>query len=174
MIKDLESKILNIAINYLDKQGYKVEIRLFNTNSNRMRAGVEKFDDRYHIHINEDALLSSFEGYTIEEYEEQVCQDLVDTILHECCHIICMEENLGYNDGDYDFEKMLYDNHINSNYHRYPGALTMQEQAKGEKENEEKLCKILNIKIDELYDYLENRENSFCEEYAEYISQILQ
>lgn len=172
MVKDLERKILNIATDYLDKQGHKVEVRVFKSNI-KARAGVEKYDDdRYHIQINEDALLSSFEGYTIEEYEEKVCQDLVDTVLHECCHIICMEQNLGYHDGDYDFEKMLYDKYINSNYHRYPCAKTMQEQNKGDKENIKKLSKILNITRNELYDYLENREENFIEEYTQYTKQI--
>ena len=77
--KRLRKKILNIATDYLDKQGHKVEIRVFESDI-KARAGVEKFDDRYRIHINEDALLSSFGGYAIEEYEEQVCQDLVDTV----------------------------------------------------------------------------------------------
>ncbi len=101
-----------------------------------------------------------------------MCQDLVDTVLHECCHIICMEQNLGYHDGDYDFEKMLYDKYINSNYHRYPYAKTMQEQNKGDKENIKKLSKILNITRNELYDYLENREENFIEEYTQYTKQI--
>lgn len=172
MIKDLERKILNIATDYLDKQGHKVEIRLFHTDSKRMRAGVCQYDNRYHLYINKDALLTSLTQYTIEEDKTLVYQDLVDTVLHECCHIICMEENIGSHDGDYDFEKMLYDNYINSNYHGYTNALTIEDAIKSEKENAKKLCKMINITLNELDDYLENREENFYEEYAEYINKI--
>lgn len=173
MIQDLESKILRIATDYLNTQGHQVEIRIFNENLSKLngRAGVHKFDDRYYLYIDKKTILKDF--YETNE-EIDIAISLVDTILHECCHIICMEENLGSHDGDYDFEKMIYDKYINSNYHRYPRALTMQEQIEGEKEELNKLSKILNISVDNLYDYLENREENFNEEYAEYISQILQ
>ena len=172
-MNNLEQTILEIATDFLKSKGHEVEIRIFNEDLSKLngRAGVIKFDDRYHLMIDRNAILSDFKG-TNEEVE--IAIDLVDTILHECCHIICMEENLGSHDGDYDFEKMIYDKYINSNYHRYPRALTMQEQIEGEKEELNKLSKILNISVDNLYDYLENREENFNEEYAEYISQILQ
>lgn len=161
MINNMEEKVLKIATDYLeDCLGYEVEIRLFNSSGN-FRAYIEKFGNRYHLYINKDQLKYSIGGYTVEDDKEEVAKDLVDTVLHECIHIICMEENIGSYDGDFNFEKMLYDRYVNSNYHRYTGNITMQEQAKGERKNIEKLSNILNITIGEMYEYLDEIEDNF-------------
>lgn len=171
-MNNLEQTILEIATDFLKSKGHEVEIRIFNEDLSKLngRAGVIKFDDRYHLMIDRNAILSDFKG-TNEEVE--IAIDLVDTILHECCHIICMEENLGSHDGDYDFEKMIYDNYINSNYHRGDDAKTILEFAICEENNNNLLSNILNISIDDLYDYLDNREENFNESYYKYINKFL-
>lgn len=92
----MEEIVLDIATDFLEKQGHKVEIRLFDEIINA-RAGVGKFGDRYNFYINKNALSYSITGET-EDFE--VAKDLIDTILHECIHIICMEKNLNSNECD--------------------------------------------------------------------------
>lgn len=173
MLSNIEEKVLNIATEYLeDCLGYGVEIRLFNSNGN-YRAGVEKIDDRYNMYINKNELKYSINRHTVEDDKEEVARDLVDTVLHECIHIICMEENQDSNDGDFYFEKMLYDRYVNSNFHRYTGNITMQQQTEGEKKNLEKLSNILNISIEEIYEYLDEIEDKFFGKYYKYINYVL-
>jgi predicted SprT family Zn-dependent metalloprotease len=176
MIKNLEIKILDIATDYLEKEGYPVRIKLLHTDEG-YRAGVTYFPDKYLLFINKDALQFSFEGYTYEEDEEdeeEVAIALVDTILHECIHIICWEENIGCGDGDFDFEKMLYDRDINSNYHRCSDALTMQDQIEGDKRQLEKLSKLLNISTYDLSYYLDvDKTENFYAKYYKYVKYVL-
>lgn len=44
---------------------------------------------------------------------------ILNTLLHECLHHIAFHKNLNFNDGDYDFEKLLFKKGVDSNYEDY-------------------------------------------------------
>lgn len=46
-------------------------------------------------------------------------EHILNTLLHECIHHIAFHKNLDFNDGDYDFEKLLFEKGIDSNYENY-------------------------------------------------------
>ncbi|WP_270301841.1 hypothetical protein [Terrisporobacter petrolearius] len=161
-------KIEYIVDDFLKKNNCNVNIEIGIGVTEYVNMSVGKITNRnsYGLSISPDMIIKLY--YTQEE-----CTQIIDCLLHECVHIIAEERGLGFNDGDYDFEKLLYDMHIISNYHGASTAVNIEKALIKEKENNKYLSDLLNIPIDELKEYICERElEIFSEIYYKYIDYL--
>ncbi len=142
--------INSIVTDFISSLGYNLKIKceLINEEYSPILATTYLVGQLYLI-LNEPLLLI---GTPHKEYEDEETRavDLVNTILHECCHLITRE-----GDGDFNFEKMLYDLDIISNF------------------KEKDLQEILKLTDEEIQVYTLNREVNFENKYSKYINEFL-
>ncbi|UVX70663.1 MAG: hypothetical protein [Bacteriophage sp.] len=94
-------------------------------------------------------------------YEHQIdyARDIVSTMLHEATHIICNHRGIESKDKSYDFEKLIYDNYLNSNYDNADGRF---------------LSGLLGITREEyLRNYKKEREDKFFTKYINYVNYLM-
>lgn len=69
------------------------------------------------ISIGEDYFLIEFNDKNwIDMNVANNPETILNTIIHECLHHLAYHKNLEFNDGEHDFEKLLFDYGANSNY----------------------------------------------------------
>lgn len=146
--------INSIATDFISSLGYNLEIKCYFIDDERspISAGVYFEDTPLVLTLNEPLLLI---GTPNKPYEDERIRAIyiVDTILHECCHLITRET-----DEKYNFEKMIYDLDISSN------LITQDPKY---------LQKLLKLSDEEIQGYIQNRKSNFENKYSKYINEFL-
>lgn len=159
MIREKE-KIINIVQDFLVKNDVIVNVFIdFN----------EEWGEKAKVCPSNENEFEHFIVYNPELWDEWVkpkCKSHIDyagaivsTMLHEATHIICNHRNLNSTDKQEVFEKMIYENYLNSNC---------------DYGDEKHLAELLGITKEEYIDYLKNkREELFFTEYINYVNYLL-
>lgn len=151
-----KDKILNIVNDYLIKNNTIVSVSIEYTDRTDCKACMDssqKDKFKYIIGYNPELWESKLKKPKYDNFD--YARDIVSTMLHEATHIISHHRNLNSTDGDYGFEKLLYDNYLNSNYKVMKGA------------------EILGISEEEYQKYLDERPDNFYTNYINYINYLI-
>lgn len=162
MIRE-RNKIIDIVNDFLIKNDTRVDVNIEYINFNgydEFKAVVDsskKDELKYTISYNLDYWTERIEP--MHKYPIDYAKDIVSTMLHEATHIICHNRKINTSDGSHDFEKMIYENYLNSNHDNPDGRF---------------LSELIGISQETYLDnYRNKREDEFFIKYINYITYLM-
>lgn len=160
-----EKKILDIVQDFLIKNDVRVSVSIEQTEFDGYNIFKAKLDSskknefKYKILYNLDYWENKMKPSYRDKHPIYYAKDIVSTMLHEATHIICHHRGIESSDKSPSFEKMLYDNYLNSNDDNPDGRF---------------ISSVIGIDVETYRDYYKNkREDLFFTKYIDYVNYLL-
>lgn len=105
-------KMQNVVDKFLKDNNIDVKANIILANRNPRACWYRNISptgkDIFFIEFNDSNWISFNQGNNAES--------ILNTLIHECLHHLAYHRKLKFNDGDYDFEKLLFEYGADSNY----------------------------------------------------------